>query len=131
MGPRAKLRKDAESACSIELIAQFVQAGDQLNSLKNCDSSLRSAASGIRRWDSFCDLAGRPRCPPTEEGVLEWPSFFGAGRSSRICISHLEGACPLLGVSTTWKSKAVLTAGHGLVKAGDLSRNRMPAVPKD
>ena len=102
MGQRAEFRKVAESACSIEHIAPFAQAGAQLNVLKNRDSTLRAAASGMRRWAFFCDLAGRPHFPPTGEGVLAWPSFFGAGRSFRICAARPEEACLLLGVSTTW-----------------------------
>ena len=43
MGPREKIRRVAESA-----ISQFSQEGDQLNLLRNCGASLRSAASGIR-----------------------------------------------------------------------------------
>ena len=40
--------------------------------------------------------------PPTEEGVLAWPSFFGAGRSFKIYVARLEKACVLLGVDTSW-----------------------------
>ena len=50
MGPRAKLRRVAENACSLEKINQFTRAGAQLNLLKNCESGLRSAAPGAQRW---------------------------------------------------------------------------------
>ena len=48
LGPGAKLRKVAEGACSLDQINQFSQAAAQLNTPKNRDSRLRSAASGIR-----------------------------------------------------------------------------------
>ena len=48
MSPRAKLRKVAENACSLEKITQFTHAGDQLTTPENCDSSLRSAAFAMR-----------------------------------------------------------------------------------
>ena len=71
MSPRAKFRQVAESACSMEQIAQSAQEGAQLSLLKNCDSSLRSAACRIRRWAFFCLLTGRPRSHPRRrEG---WP----------------------------------------------------------
>ena len=59
--------------------------------------------------------------PPTEEGVLAWSSCFGAGRSFKIDVAHLEKACLLLGVGASWKSKSVTIAGHGLSKAGGRS----------
>ena len=62
---------------------------------------------------------------------MAWFSFFGAGRSFRFYAAHLEQARLLIGVSTTWKSKAVLTAGYGLANAGDRLRNPCTAVPKD
>ena len=48
MGPREKMGKAAENATSTEQISQFSQAGAQLNLLRNCDASLKSAAAGIR-----------------------------------------------------------------------------------
>ena len=52
-GPREKLRRIAETASSVEQISLFSQAGAQLNLLRNCDASLRSAAAGIRCWGCF------------------------------------------------------------------------------
>ena len=124
------MRRVAENATSTEQISQFSQAGAQLNLLRNCDASLKSAAAGIRCWGCFCDVTARPRFPPTEEGVLAWSSFFGAGRSFKIYVAHLEKACLLLGVDASWKSKAVATAGHGLSKAGDRSFSPRPAISR-
>ena len=129
-GPREKLRRIAESATSVEQISQFAQAGAQLNLLRNCDASLRSAAAGIRCWGCFCDVTSRAHFPPTEEGVLAWSSFFGAGRSFKIYVAHLEKACLLLGTDTSWKTRAVITAGYGLSKAGDRSFAPRPAISR-
>ena len=68
VSPRTKLRKVAENACPLERIAQFTQAGAQLDLLTNCDSSIRSAASGMRRWAFFRDPFGEPRIPPYRGG---------------------------------------------------------------
>ena len=65
--------------------------------------------------------------------MLAWSSFFGAGRPFKIYVARLEKACLLLGVSTSWKTKAAMTAGYGLEswgplvlsKTGDL---KIPAV---
>ena len=48
MGPREKLRRIADGATSSEQISQCAQAGAQLNLLRNCGASLKSAAAGIR-----------------------------------------------------------------------------------
>ena len=130
MGPREKMRKVAENATSTEQISRFSQAGAQLNLLRNCDASLRSAAAGIRCWGRFCDVAARPRIPPTEEGALARSSFFGAGRSFKIYVKRLEKACLLLGVGASWKSKAVAAAGSGLSKAGARSFSPRPAISR-
>ena len=58
MGPREKIRRIADGATSAEQISQFPQAGAQLNLLRNCGASLRSAAAGIRCWGCFCDVEG-------------------------------------------------------------------------
>ena len=94
IGPREKIRRVAESATSTEKISQFSQAGAQLNLLRNCEASLRSATAGVRCWGCFCDVTARPRSPSTEEGVLARSSFFGAGSSIKIYVAHLEKACP-------------------------------------
>ena len=130
MGPRAKLKKVAGCACSLGQTNQFPKAGAQLCLQKNCDSSLRAAASGMRRWAFFCDRTGRPHFPPTEEGALAWSSVFVAGRSFQIFVARIEKACLLWGVSIAWESKAVLAAGYGLATAGDRSRNPRSAVSK-
>ena len=96
MGPRDKLRRISETANSVEQISLFSQAGAQLNLLRNCDASLRSAAAGIRCRGCFCDVTSRAHFPPTEEGVLARSSFFGAGRSFKIYVAHLEGRGPLV-----------------------------------
>ena len=92
MGPRAKFREVAENACFLGQFVQLAQAVAQLNLLKNCDSSLRSAASGIQCWALFRDLTGRPRFPPKKMGVPAWPSSFGSGRSWKLYVAHIEKA---------------------------------------
>ena len=115
----------------MEQIAWFTQVGAQLNILKNCDSSLRCASSGMRRW-AFCDLTRRQHVPPTGGGVLARPSFFREGRSFKLCAAHLGKACMLLGVSAARKSRAVIAAGRGLAKAGGRSSAPpRPAISRD
>ena len=88
------------------------------NLLRTCDSSLKSATAGTRGWSCFCDAATRPHYPPTEGGVLARSSFFGAGKSFKIYVACLEKPCLLLGVDTSWRPKAVATAGYGLAEGG-------------
>ena len=85
----------------------------------------------MRCWAFFCDLTGRPRFPPMEGAASAWSSVFGAGRSPKIYVAHPEKARPLMGVPTSWKSKAVQTAVFGMARAGDRSQNPRPAATKD
>ena len=62
--------------------------------------------------------------------MLAWSSFFGAGRSFKICVAHLDKARLLLGVGASWKSKAVAAAGYGLSKAGGRSFSPRPAISR-
>ena len=73
----------------------------QLNLLRGCGASLKSAAAGIRCWGCFCDEAAKPHVLPTEEGVLARPSFFGDRRSFKIYVASLEKACLLLGIDAS------------------------------
>ena len=57
-----------------------------------------------------------------ELGVLAW--------SFRIYAAHLEKGCLLLGLSSAWRTKAVVLAGRGLAKAGDRSFSPRPAVTR-
>ena len=45
-------------------------------------------------------------------------------------MAHLEKACRLLGVETSWKSKAVAAAGYGLSAAGGRSFPPRPAISR-
>ena len=72
----------------------------------------------------------KPHFPPTEEGVLGRPSFFGAGRSFKIYVTHLEMARLLLGVDAGWKTRAGAAAGYRLAKEGDRSLTPRPAISK-
>ena len=89
MGPKEKPRRVAGGATSSGQISRLPRAGSQLNLIRNCDASLKSAAAGIRCWGCLCNVAMKPHFPPTEEGVLARSSFFGAGRS--FCSPRLPG----------------------------------------
>ena len=73
----------------------------QLNLLRDCGASLKSAAAGIRCWGCFCDEAAKPHVPPTEEGVLARPIFSGDRRSFKIYVARLEKARLHLGVDAS------------------------------
>ena len=62
--------------------------------------------------------------------MLSRPSFFGAGRPSNIYVTHVEKACLLVGVDTSWKARAVATVGYGLATAGDRPFTPRPAISK-
>ena len=128
--PRTKLRKVAEHAGPLEDIAAFAQPGAKLNIIRNCGGSLKSVAVGLRCWGLFCDALSRPHFPPTEEEVLAWSSFFATGKTFRIYVARHEKARLLLGINTSWKSKAVTLAGQGLVKAGGRTASPRPALAR-
>ena len=46
-------------------------------------------------------------------------------------MSHLEKACIVLGLTTDWKAKAVITWGRGFAKAGDGFSSPRPAITKE
>ena len=71
-----------------------------------------------------------PHFPVREEVVRARPSLFGDGRSSKLYAAPLEEARLLLGVDTSWESKAVATAGYGLAKASDRSFTSRPAISR-
>ena len=120
-GPTTELRKVAENAISIDQVSKFAQAGAKLAVLRNCGASFHPAASGIRCWGTFCYTACRPHFPPSEGGVLAWPSSFATRRSFQIYVAHLERPRIHLGLSAAWKPKAVISAGCGLAKSGGKS----------
>ena len=55
-GPRRKMAKIADKAESYEQIQKFEAMGSRANVMRGCDLSLKSVASGIRCWGSFCEL---------------------------------------------------------------------------
>ena len=129
-GPRRKMAKIADKAESYEQIQKFEAMGSRANVMRSCDLSLKSVASGIRCWGSFCELTGRQHFPPTEEAVLAWSAYFGAGRTFQMYLPHLEKACIMMGHSLSWKTRAVTQAAKGLAKAGDRIQEPKPAVSK-
>ena len=104
--------------------------GDSAFLSRNCDSSLPSAASGIRNWGFLCGAARRRRCPPTEGAAQVWPTFSPPGRTVAVYLAHLGKARLLPGLDTRWRNKAVTSASHGLAKAGGGSYCPGPAIAK-
>ena len=87
---------------------------------------VRDAALGLLRPYE------KAACPSHWGGVLARPSFFGEGRSFKLCAAHLGKACMLFGVSAARKSRAVIAAGRGLAKAGGRSSAPpRPAISRD
>ena len=103
-GPTADPRRVAGNATSFEQVSKSAQADADLNILRRCEASLRPAAPGVRCWELFRNPKNRPHLPPSEEGVLAWPSFFATGRSFQIYAARLAKACILLGLSAPWKT---------------------------
>ena len=129
-GPRAKMAKVAARADSVEGILRFEATAGRTNVMRSCELSLKSVASGIRCWGTFCELTGREHFPPTEEGVLAWSAYFSGGRTFQMYLPHLEKACVLVGHDLSWKTKAVVQAARGLAKAGDRIHEPKPAVSR-
>ena len=89
-GPRAKMAKVAARAESVERILLFEATAGRTNVMRRCELSLKSVASGIRCWGTFCELTGREHSPPTEEGALASSADFSGGRTFQTYLPHLE-----------------------------------------
>ena len=117
----------AESLGGVQL---FKVTAGRTNVARSCELSLKSVASGIRRWGAFCELTGCERFPPSEEAVLAGSAYVSAGRTFQMYLPRLGKACILLGHGLTRKTKAVAQAARGLAKAGDRIQEPKPAVSR-
>ena len=120
-GPAARIRMLERAKFSPETLNSFLNTGAQVNTLRQVQGSLRSVASGVQCWASFCDLVDAPYFPPTAALVLRWSTVFNPGRSFGGYVAHLAKACQLLNIPPTWYNSAVRGVIHGLENAQDVS----------
>ena len=120
-GPAARIRMLERAKFSPETLNSFLNTGSQVNTLRQVQGSLRSVASGIQCWASFCDLLDAPYFPPTAALVVRWSTVFKPGRSFGGYVAHLSKACQLLNIPLTWYNAAVRGVIHGLENAQDIS----------
>ena len=120
-GPAARIRILELARAPIESLTSFLNTGAQVNTLRQVQGSLRSVASGVQRWASFCDLVGAPYFPPTSTLILRWSTIFKPGRTFGGYVAHLAKACQLLNIPPTWYNSSVRGVIHGLENAQDVS----------
>ena len=121
LGPAAKIRCLAESTAPQSVVVRFLNTGAQVNILHQVQDSLKSVASGIQCYASFCDLIQTAYFPPATENILRWSTLFSPGRSFGQYLSHVSKACQLLNLPLTWITPAVRGVAKGLANAQDIS----------
>ena len=121
LGPAAKIRRLMESTSDRTRILRYLNAGAQVNTLRQVQDSLKSVASGIQRYASFCDLIQVDYFPPAPETILRWSTLFAPGRTFGHYLAHVSKACQLMNVSTSWITPAIRGVANGLANAQDVS----------
>ena len=97
-GPSSRIRMLERAKFSPETINSFLNTGAQVNTLRQVQVSLRSVASGVQCWASFCDLVDAPYFPPSAALVLRWSTVFKPGRPFGGYVAHLSKARQLLNI---------------------------------
>ena len=97
ISPDAKQRALTNVTTPATWIDRYLNAGANLDILRQAHDSLSSLAPGIHRWGSFCDLLQAPYSHPTDEMVLRWSAVFPPGRTLAMYVSHIAKACRLRG----------------------------------
>ena len=120
-GPAARIRLLQSLKADPTDITSFLNTGAQVNTLRQVQGSLRSVASGVQCWASFCDLVGAPYFPPTSSLILRWSTLFKPGRTFGGYVAHLAKACQLLDIPPLWYNSAVRGVISGLENAQDVS----------
>ena len=120
-GPAAKIRLLARCKSDAETINRLLNAGSQLDISRQVQSSLRSAAAGVQRRASFCDIIDIAYPPPSFFSVIRWGSLFHPGKTFGLYVAHLSKVCQMLGSPLTWFAAPVRGAIRGLINAQDIS----------
>ena len=120
-GPAACIRFLEKAHASSDSLIAFLNTGDQVNTLRQVQGSLRCVAAGVQCWASFCDLLGVAYFPPNSTLILRWSTLFKPGRTFGEYVAHLAKACQLLNIPPTWHNFAVMGVIHGLGGAHDIS----------
>ena len=82
LGPAAKIRKLTALGDPQRSILRFLNNGAKINALRQVQDSLKSVASGVQRYASFCDLMRVDYFPPSAETVLRWVALFPQAKHS-------------------------------------------------
>ena len=131
LGPAAKIRCLAESSADKAQLFRFLNTGAQVNILRQVQDSLKSVASGIQCYASFCDLIQVNYFPPSTDTVLRWSTLFSPGRSFSHYLAHLPKACQLMNLPLTWITPSVRGVAKGLANAQDVSFRFDNFIQKD
>ena len=96
-GPCKRIRLMSESNPSPEELQRVADLRAQRAVLGLVKGSLKSVASGIRCWATFCMHTGAQAMPPKVEDVRRYLACFRASATAVHYLAHLEKACLLLG----------------------------------
>ena len=112
-------------------ICEFMDSGRRLKILRQSDRWSACVSSGHKRSGLFRDLNMIPRFPPAELAVLRRSSFFPAGRTFRMYLSHLGEGRPLNDCdAVSWHSDRGMAAARGSSHSRDCSFDARPTVSK-
>lgn len=80
-------------------LADLTRAVRTLGSFRG---SLRSVASGLRAWASFCEATGETQFPVSREAARRFSSWHRSADTYGIYLHHVQKGCLLLGLPVDW-----------------------------
>ena len=115
LGPCKRIRLMSESNPSPEELQRVADLRAQRAVLGLVKGSLKSVASGIRCWATFCLHTGAQAMPPKEEDVRRYLACFRASATAVHYLAHLEKACLLQGhCPKQWHTYTVTQLARGM-----------------
>lgn len=102
-------------------ILRFLNTGAQINAIRQGKVSLKSVASGIQCYASFCDLHKADNFPPSAETVLRRSTLFAPGKTFAQYIDHLPKARQIVNLPNSRSTPTARVVSKGLANAQDMS----------
>ena len=116
LGPAAKINALQQATPDSQHLLRFLSAGAQANILERVRSTLPSVASGVKCYLSFCSLLGIAPFPPSANIVARWSALFSPGKTYSLYVGHLNTACQLLEIDSSWRTDTIRDIAKGLAK---------------
>ena len=114
LGPAAKINALRQATPDSQQLLRFLSAGAQSNILEQVRDTMGSVASGVSCYLSFCALLGIAPFPPSATIVARWSAIFSPGKTYSLYLGHLNKACQLLEIDSSWRTDTVKAIAKGL-----------------